>query len=83
MLRITAPHFVAGVVPGKAAAPIVSYMRSWTPERIKEYCKARGWQVEEVQEPQEELRRWVDSLPTGPGLQPDAIKREDLYEDKE
>jgi hypothetical protein len=59
MLRITAPHFVAGVVLGKAAAPIVSYMRSWTPERIKEYCKARGWQVEEVQEPQEELRRWA------------------------
>ena len=49
MLRIVAPHFVAGVVPGERAAPIVHYMAAWSVWRIAEYCTARRWQVEIVE----------------------------------
>lgn len=46
MVRITAPWFVAGVVLGKRAAPIVRYMVPWTLDQIRAYCAKRGWQVE-------------------------------------
>jgi len=58
LIRITAPHFVAGVevryVGGawlpleddhydNRCAPIVKYMRDWSPARIRGYCKKMGW----------------------------------------
>ena len=46
MLRITAPHFVAGIVRGGLAAPILRYMKGWTLAKIQAYCKAKGWHVE-------------------------------------
>ncbi len=48
LLRIVAPHFVAGVVVGERAAPIVRYMTHWSPYRIWEYCQRKGWQVDPV-----------------------------------
>lgn len=45
-VRITAPHFVAGVVVGKRAAPIVKYMINWDMKRIRDYCLGKGWMVE-------------------------------------
>lgn len=48
LLRIEAPHFVAGVIIGLAAAPIVGYMREWDYERIVRYCFRRRWSVREV-----------------------------------
>jgi len=63
LIRITAPHFVAGIVtycedgrydydlkrvPIHRTAPIVKYMKGWTISRIKHYCKKRGWKVEEL-----------------------------------
>lgn len=45
-MRIVAPHFVAGVVVGEVAAPIVNYMRAWSPERIEGYCQKKGWSCE-------------------------------------
>lgn len=45
-VRITAPHFCAGVVVGERAAPIVQYMREWTLERIQSYCQRKGWLCE-------------------------------------
>jgi hypothetical protein len=47
-LRIEAPSFVAGVIVGFAAAPIVGYMRPWSYERIFRYCFRRRWKVREV-----------------------------------
>jgi hypothetical protein len=32
------------------AAPIVKYMRGWTRERVREYCKGKGWRVSVVHE---------------------------------
>jgi hypothetical protein len=46
MLRISAPHFVAGIVRGGRCAPIINYMKGWTLSQIKEYCHSKKWQVE-------------------------------------
>lgn len=48
MLRIVAPHFVAGIVRGGAAAPIIAYMKGWTLAQIEDYCKRKGWKVERI-----------------------------------
>lgn len=46
MIRITAPHFCAGITDGRAA-PILQYMKGWTVKRIREYCVKRGWSFEQ------------------------------------
>lgn len=46
MVRITAPHFCAGVVRGGQVAPIISYMKGWTLQQIQDYCRRRSWKVE-------------------------------------
>jgi hypothetical protein len=48
LLRLVAPRFVAGVEVGVRAAPIVSYLRTWTLPAIEAYALRRGWQVEVV-----------------------------------
>lgn len=50
MLRITAPHFVAGITPGKSAAPILAWMlhKKWGEKEIIDFCKSRRWQVERI-----------------------------------
>jgi len=48
LVRITAPHFCAGVVVSKQAAPIVSYMIMWPLEQIQHYCWRKGWTWEMV-----------------------------------
>lgn len=54
LLRITAPHFVAGVVVGERAAPIIGYMKRWEADKIRAYARRRGWTVEVVAEVSEE-----------------------------
>lgn len=49
LVRITSPYFVAGVVVGFRAAPIVAYMKAWNLPRIAAYCKRKGWKWEIVQ----------------------------------
>lgn len=46
MIRIVAPHFVAGVVVGERAAPIVKYMATWSAARILNYCSSKRWEAE-------------------------------------
>lgn len=46
MLRITAPHFVAGIVRGGLCAPIIGYMKGWTFAEIKAYCAKKRWVIE-------------------------------------
>lgn len=46
MIRITAPHFCAGVLVGVRAAPIVGYMRTWLVSDILQHCMFRGWVTE-------------------------------------
>ena len=51
-VRIMGVHlgkpFVAGVVVGVRAAPIVRYMAAWSLPRIKDYCEKLGWKVEQL-----------------------------------
>lgn len=45
--RITAPHFCAAYdLRSGRIAPIIAYMRRWKLDRINDYCKRRGWEVE-------------------------------------
>ena len=52
LAAIDAPHFYAGVVLWDdrvvEAASIVKYMRKWTRDRVREYCRTKGWKVSVV-----------------------------------
>jgi len=48
LVRITAPHFCAGVVIGGEVAPILRYMRGWPLQRVLEYCRRKGWRVQVI-----------------------------------
>lgn len=53
MIRITAPHFCAGVVLGRAelvvrGAPILGYMIGWSRAHVIGYAARKGWKVEEL-----------------------------------
>lgn len=57
MLRITAPHFVAGIVQGGMVAPIIKYMKGWTLREIRAYCERKGWTVELIEAEQKRNRK--------------------------
>lgn len=50
LIRITAAHFVAGVVLQddvvEKAAPIVKYMLRWNYWRVFSYCEEKRWELE-------------------------------------
>lgn len=50
IMRVVAPHFVAGVAVrnGRIArtAPVLSYMKGWNGRRFDEYLKSKGWTCE-------------------------------------
>lgn len=52
LLRIVAPHFVAGVFTDGAlvrdAAPILAYMVGWTRAQFATYVRRKGWTVERI-----------------------------------
>jgi hypothetical protein len=54
LYHITSPYFVAGIVTEDdiviLAAPIVGYMKKdkWPLEKVKKYCKNRGWSIIEI-----------------------------------
>ena len=52
LAAIDAPHFYAGVVLWDdkvvEAAPIVKYMKKWDRDRVRSYCKSKGWKVSVV-----------------------------------
>ena len=56
LASIDAPHFVAGVVLWDdkviEAAPIIGYMKKqkWTRDRVRDYCKTKGWKVSVIYE---------------------------------
>jgi hypothetical protein len=54
LAQITGPHFSAGIVLWNdkvvEAAPIVHYMKRWSRDRVRTYCKDKGWQVSVVWE---------------------------------
>ncbi len=52
IIRIEAPHFVAGIVKEKGKpcrhAPILRWMAGMRNEAIKDYCKRKGYKYEEL-----------------------------------
>lgn len=46
LVRIVTPYFVAGVVVGERAAPIIRYMESWSLQRIQNYVVSKGWEMQ-------------------------------------
>lgn len=50
LVRISTPPgpraFVAGVIIGERAAPIIKYMARWTLTQVQVYCSARRWRCE-------------------------------------
>lgn len=50
LVRITAPHFCAGLEVGGRFAPILHYMRGWTLGRVLAYAARKGWQAETLGE---------------------------------
>jgi hypothetical protein len=52
LLRIVAPHFVAGAILHEDRvwrnAPILSYMRGWTMTAVTAYCVKKRWNCEAV-----------------------------------
>lgn len=52
LAAIEAPHFYAGIVLRNnrviEAADIVRYMRGWNRDRVRDYCRSRGWHVSVV-----------------------------------
>lgn len=49
LIRITAPHFCAGLEMGarcNRVAPILHYMRWWKLSAITDYCARKRWTLE-------------------------------------
>jgi hypothetical protein len=50
MIRIIAPHFIAGVVmtDGRVTrrAPILHYMIGWSAQHVIAYCERKHWRYE-------------------------------------
>lgn len=49
LAAIDAPHFFAGIILQDdkvvEAADIVKYMRRWSRDRVRDYCKSKGWKI--------------------------------------
>lgn len=56
LASIDAPHFCAGVVlwddKVTEAVPIVRYMKGWSRDRVRSYCRDKKWRVKVVYERQ-------------------------------
>lgn len=54
LVRIESSYFVAGIVikhpKYNICAPIISYMRDWNIDHVKQYCIYKGWKYETYQE---------------------------------
>ena len=54
LVRIVAPHFVAGLETDgtvQRAAPIIKYMVGWTDDHVRAYVKEKGWKASIIDAP--------------------------------
>lgn len=53
LAAVDAPHFYCGIVLKNdvviLAAPIVKYMRGWSRDKVRTYCKQKGWKISVIQ----------------------------------
>ena len=49
LAQIEAPHFCAGLVlvddTVNEAPPVLKYMVGWSRDRVRDYCKDKGWRI--------------------------------------
>ena len=61
LAAIDAPHFYAGIVLKNdrvvVAAHVVRYMGGWSRDKVREYCREKGWKVTVVSQLQEPRTR--------------------------
>lgn len=54
MIRIEAPHYVAGALVENdvviKAAPIIKYMKGWSTSKVIWYCNKKHWSVAQLAE---------------------------------
>lgn len=52
LAQISAPHFVAGLIFENGVvvetAPILKYMNGWMRNRVRTYCRQKGWSAKVV-----------------------------------
>ncbi len=51
LVRIVAPHFVAGFETDgvvRRAAPIIRYMLGWSDARARSYIASKGWKASRI-----------------------------------
>lgn len=52
LAQISAPHFCAGLLLRDGvvvtAAPIIGYMRRWSRDQVRAWCRQRGWDIRVV-----------------------------------
>ena len=52
LIRVVAPHFVAGFITDGSvnhSAPILHYMVGWSDEKAREYIQKKGWKASVVE----------------------------------
>ena len=55
VLQIVSNYFAVGISISRKgviedAAPIISYMKGWSIEKVKHYCIRKGWIITEIRE---------------------------------
>jgi hypothetical protein len=68
LFQIEAPHFVAGVIVGERAAPIIKYMKDWSEDQIKIYCNIKGWTVFKIHDHKEDIMNTVPTTNETPNI---------------
>lgn len=54
LIRVVAPHFVAGLIIENdictEAAPILQWAKGWTRDRLRDYFSKKGWKASVINE---------------------------------
>jgi hypothetical protein len=64
LIRVVAPHFVAGFESDgtvRRAAPILGFMTGWSDDRARVYMAAKGWRASVIE------RHHTDEIPNRTG----------------
>lgn len=67
MIQIDSGYFCAAVILENGtvtqAAPILSYMRGWTKQKVIQYCNRKKWRFQELHEQREETKSEPERTP--------------------
>jgi hypothetical protein len=61
LVRIVAPHFVAGLETDgtvQRAAPIIGYMVGWSDDQVRDHVRQKGWKASILDAPTRVIQHW-------------------------